>query len=291
MSDHTAGDSTIECRIASLHVHPIKSCGVITLSDALLTPTGIDLDRAWVLVDANGEMLTQRELPRMALVQPTIKFDDVVLRAPGMLGLHLRIDAVEAARQVKVWNDTVRAFDMGALAGQWFSDFLGQPGLRVLRFDPDHRRATDPAWSAGLDGEAAFADGFPLLVAGGASLAELNRRLVERGEAAVTMQRFRPNIVLDGLEAFDEDHIEALDIDTPEGPVRLRLTKPCVRCTVPDVDPVTATAGHAVGDTLATFRADARMAGGLTFGMNTLIERGFDCTLRVGQVVRATYAF
>jgi uncharacterized protein len=292
LSDPSAGGSRIDGRIAALFVHPIKSCAGIALDEALLTPTGIDLDRAWMLVDADGEMLTQRELPRMALVQPAFKFDDVVLRAPGMLALHLRTDTVEAATRTRVWDDEVRAFDMGPLAGQWFSDFLGRPGLRLLRFDPDHQRPTDPAWSAGLAGESAFADGFPLLVTSTASLAELNRRLAARGDQApITMQRFRPNIVLDGIEAFEEDHIEALEIDSAEGPVRLRLTKPCARCTIPDVDPATAATGHAVGDTLAGFRANARVGGGVTFGMNALIETGVDCTLRAGQAVRAVLAF
>ena len=290
-SDDPLADGAVACRIAALHVHPIKSCAGISVNDRVLTPTGLDLDRDWMVVDANGGMLTQRELPRMALVQPSFKHGDVVLRAPGMLALHLRVDTVESATHAQVWDDHVRAFEMGALAGQWFSDFLGRPGLRLLRFDPDQQRLADVAWTAGLQAEAAFADGFPLLVVGSASLADLNTRLAARGAPAVTMQRFRPNIVLDGLEAFDEDHIEALDIDTPEGPVRLRLTKPCVRCTIPDVDPATATTGHSVGDTLATFRADARMKGGITFGMNAVIESGFDITLRTGMAVRARYAF
>ena len=290
-SDDPLADGAVACRIAALHVHPIKSCAGISVNDRVLTPTGLDLDRDWMVVDANGGMLTQRELPRMALVQPSFKHGDVVLRAPGMLALHLRVDTVESATHAQVWDDHVRAFEMGALAGQWFSDFLGRPGLRLLRFDPDQQRLADVAWTAGLQAEAAFADGFPLLVVGSASLADLNTRLAARGAEAVTMQRFRPNIVLDGLEAFDEDHIEALDIDTPEGPVRLRLTKPCVRCTIPDVDPATATTGHSVGDTLATFRADARMKGGITFGMNAVIESGFDITLRTGMAVRARYAF
>jgi len=290
-SDEPLADAGVACRIAALYVHPIKSCAGIAVDERTLTPTGLDLDRDWMVVDAHGDMLTQRELPRMALVQPSFKQGDVVLRAPGMLALHLRVDTVESATHAQVWEDHVRAFEMGALAGQWFSDFLGRPGLRLVRFDPDQQRLADLAWTAGLQAEAAFADGFPLLVAGSASLADLNTRLAARGAEAVTMQRFRPNIVLDGLEAFDEDHIEALDIDTPEGPVRLRLTKPCVRCTIPDVDPATAATGHTVGDTLATFRVDARMKGGITFGMNAVIESGFDVTLRTGMAVRASYAF
>jgi uncharacterized protein len=281
----------LEGRIAALHVYPIKSCAGIAVDERVLSPTGLDLDRDWMVVDADGGMLTQREWPRLALVQPSFKHGDVVLRAPGMLALHLRADTVEGPTHAQVWGDRVRAFEMGALAGQWFSDFLGRPGTRLVRFDPDERRRPDAQWTAGLDVEVAFADGFPLLVIGSASLAELNRRLVEAGTPAITMQRLRPNIVLDGLEAFDEDHLGVLDIDTPEGPARLRLTKPCVRCTIPDVDPATATTGHAVGDMLARFRANARFGGGITFGMNAVIEGGFNRSLRTGMAVRARYAF
>jgi uncharacterized protein YcbX len=284
-------EDTLQARVASLHVHPIKSCAGIEVASIPLTETGLDLDRAWMVVDADGEMLTQRECPKMALIVPSLRLDDVVLRAPGMLALHLRVDAVEEATTATVWGDRVKAYDMGALAAQWFSDCLGRPGLRLVRFDPEQRRATDPAWSGGIESQAAFADAFPLLVAGSASLAEVNRRLAERGEAPVTMQRFRPNLVLDGLEAFDEDHLAGIEIATPEGPVRLKLTKPCVRCTIPDVDPTTGVPGHAVGDTLATFRADPRMKGGITFGMNAVVESGLDFTLAAGQPVKAWYAF
>jgi uncharacterized protein len=117
-------DSDIQAHIAALYIYPIKSCAGIALDEALLTETGFDLDRAWMVVDADGMFVTQRELPRMALIQPSLRSDDLVLRAPGMLALHLRIDAVEAVAQVQVWDDKVQAYDMGDVAAQWFSDFL-----------------------------------------------------------------------------------------------------------------------------------------------------------------------
>ncbi len=288
MPDTDAPDLT--CTVASLHLHPLKSCGGLPVSEALLVETGLDLDRAWMVVDPDGEMLTQRELPRLALVMPTLRHADLVLRAPGMLALHLRLDTVEEPTRVRVWDDIVKAYDMGPLAAQWFSDYLGQPA-RLARFDPEEKRLADPKWSAGQAAEAAFADGFPLLVASTASLADLNARLAARGAAPVTMERFRPNIVIDGLQAFDEDNIGDLVIDTPEGPVHLRLTKPCVRCGIPNNDPATAEVGTEPGATLAGFRADARMDGGITFGMNAVVLEGFDRTLRVGQVARARWAF
>jgi uncharacterized protein YcbX len=278
------------CSIAALFVHPIKSCAGIAVGEALLVDTGLDLDRAWMVVDPHGAMLTQRELPRMALVSTALRGSDLVLRAPGMLALHVRVDTVEAATRVQVWDDIVKAYDMGALAAQWFSDFLGRP-LRLARFDPEEKRLSSPRWTGALQAENAFADGFPLLVASTASLADLNQRLAARGAAPVTMQRFRPNIVLDGLQPFDEDHLDEIAIDTGDGTVLLRLVKPCVRCTIPNVDPASAETGNEPGDTLAGFRADARMNGGITFGMNAVIVDGFERTLRVGQQAQARWAF
>ena len=282
--------SDLACTLAALLVHPVKSCAGIALDEGLLVETGLDLDRAWMVVDERGEMLTQRQLPRLALVQPTLRHSEMVLRAPGMLALHVRLDTVEAATRVRVWDDLVKAYDMGALAAQWLSDFLGQ-GLRLVRFDPEQQRLSDPQWTGELQAESAFADGFPLLVTSTASLADLNRRLAARGAAPVTMQRFRPNLVLDGLQPYDEDHIDEIAFDTPEGPVRLRLVKPCTRCTIPNVDPATAETGTEPGATLAGYRADPRMQGGITFGVNAVIVSGFGHTLRVGQAARANLRF
>jgi uncharacterized protein YcbX len=282
------GDGQVMLR--SLFVHPIKSCAGIAVDEALVVETGLELDRAWMVVDEAGEMLTQRELPRMALIQPTLRGSDMVLRAPGMLALHVLLDTVEAPTRVRVWGDIVKAYDMGALAAQWFSDFLGRR-LRLVRFDPEEKRLADPAWAGSIEAETAFADAFPLLVVGAASLDDLNARLVAKGAAPVAMQRFRPNLVLGGLQPYDEDHLDTIEIDTPQGPVRLRLVKPCVRCAIPNVDPASGAAGHEPGDTLAGYRADARMKGGITFGMNAVVLAGFEHLLRTGQTARVGWRF
>lgn len=281
-----------ECRLAAVHVHPIKSCAGIAVDEALLIETGLEFDRAWMVVDEQGTMLTQREWPRLALVQTQLRLNDLLLRAPGMLALHLRLDAVEAATHARVWDDVVKAYDMGDLAAQWFSDFLA-PGrqLRLVRFDPEEKRLSDPKWTNEIAAENAFSDGFPLLVANNASLADLNARLAARGAAPVTMQRFRPNLVIDGLPAWDEDHIGEITFDTDEGPVVLRLVKPCARCPIPNVDPATAVPGTEPGDTLAGFRADARVKGGVTFGMNAVIVEGIERVLRPGLPGRARWNF
>ena len=282
--------SDLHCTVQALHVHPIKSCAGITSTEALLVETGLDLDRQWMVVDPDGEMRTQRDLPRMALITPTFQHGDLVLRAPGMLALHLSLDAVEDATRVRVWNDEVNAFSMGALAAQWFSDFLGE-ALRLVRFDPHQKRLSAREWAGAVEAENGFADGFPILLTNTASLADLNARLAARGAAPIEMRRFRPNVVLDGLQAFDEDHIDTLRIQTAEGAVVLKLVKPCGRCTIPNVDPTSAAQGREPLDTLATFRADARVGGDLTFGMNAVVLEGFGHWLRVGQSATAQWHF
>lgn len=277
-------------RLTAIGLYPVKSCGGLWPDAAPLTETGLDLDRCWMLVDEDGEFVSQRELPRMALVQPQLRASDLVLRAPGMLALHLALDAAEAPCRVRVWRDEIPAYDMGSLAAQWFSEFLRQP-LRLVRFDPEVQRRSDAAWTGGETSLNAFSDGFPLLVASTASLDELNRRLAERGEMPVPMARFRPNLVLEGLDAHGEDHLDEIRLDTDDGPVRLRLVKPCARCPIPDVDTVTGETGHTVGDTLASYRADPRLDGAVTFGMNAIVLEGFDRVLRVGQTGEASLRF
>ena len=278
-----------QARIARLFAYPVKSCAGVELTEAVLTDTGLDLDRAWMVVDAQGRGVTQRELPRLALVRPQIKYHDVVLCAPGMLALHLSIDAVEEPVRVRVWDDEVAAYDMGAVAAQWFTDFLGAP-LRLVRFDPEHRRLSSLRWTGGVEAANQFSDGFPLLVLGEASLAGLNARLSAAGHAPVGIERFRPNLVLAGLEAHDEDRVAELHI-AAEQPVRLQLVKPCPRCPIPNIDPATAESNPVVTDTLQAYRQDPRLDGAVTFGMNAIVREGEDQVLRIGQAVTGTWNF
>jgi uncharacterized protein len=280
----------VTARISRLFVYPVKSCAGVEVTEAVLTETGLDLDRAWMVVDDQGEFVTQRELPRMALIRPQLKHYEVVLRAPGMLALHLAIDAVEEPVNVKLWDDAIQAFDMGAVAAQWFSEFLGRK-LRLVRFDPDHRRVSSPQWTGGVEALNQFSDGFPLLVVGEASLAELNDKLVAAGHGAVGIERFRPNIVLAGIEPQDEDRLDVLRIADGDEEVLLRPVKPCPRCPIPDIDPATAQIDPQVSDTLQTYRKNDRLQGAVTFGMNAIVLQGADQTLRVGQSVTAGWRF
>lgn len=282
-------DPDVRTRIARLFVYPVKSCAGVEVAEALLTETGLDLDRAWMVVDDKGEFVTQRELPRLALVKVQLKLTEVILRAPGMLALHLAVDQVEKPARVRVWNDDVDAWDMGDVAAQWFTDFIGRK-LRVVRFDPEAKRACDRKWTGGVEALTQFSDAYPLLVTSEGSLAEVNRRLAQAGHAPVGIERFRPNIVLAGLEAQDEDRFQEIRIEA-DAPVRIKPVKPCIRCTIPDVDPATAQTSTVVADTLRSYRANPIVGGGITFAMNAIVLGGFDATLRVGQDVTARWAF
>lgn len=295
----TANPSDLAAVISRLYVYPVKSCAGVQVQEALLTETGLEFDRAWMVVDAQGQFLTQRQLPRMALIQPQLRHAEMVLRAPGMLALHIALNAVEAPVRVRVWDDTVSAYDMGALAAQWFSDFLGAPA-RLVRFDPEYQRISNTQWTQGIEALNQFSDGFSLLIVSEASLDQLNERLAAAGAAAVGMARFRPNIVLgnpvaasDGsaLLPHDEDRFDVLQIATAQGAVQLRPVKPCTRCPIPDIDPATALSSSEVSDMLQRYRQDARVNGAVTFGMNAIMLRGIDHLLKVGQGVQASYRF
>jgi hypothetical protein len=197
--------SDVQVRVQALYVHPVKSCGVVGLNEVLVIETGFEFDRAWMVVDTNRRFVTQRELPRMALVQQTLKHSELVLRAPGMIALHLALDAVRDARRVQVWDDEVAAYDMGDLAAQWFSDFLGRP-LRLVRFDPqprpDQRRLSSRDWTTGPRKSNVRARGGPALACladqrrGGSGMNSVSpgtvpRRCASQSSCACTMRSLR----------------------------------------------------------------------------------------------------
>ena len=282
--------------VTALYVYPVKSCAGVQVQEAAMLETGLEFDRAWMVVDEKGEFLTQRELPRMALIQPQLKHYEMVLRAPGMLALHVKLDEVEAPIRVNIWGDDVAAFDMGKVAAQWFSDYLGTPA-RLVRFDPDHKRACSSEWTDASDVLNQFSDAFPVLVISEASLTHLNEKLVASGSVAVSMSRFRPNIVLGAATdsvaqtPHDEDRVDVLHISTGQGKLMLKPVKPCIRCPIPNIDPVTALSSPEVGNALQSYRSDPRVGGAVTFGMNAVVLEGFEQTLRPGQLVTANYRF
>lgn len=289
-------DSDVTGTVARLFIHPVKSCAGIEVQQALLTATGLQWDRHWMVVDAQGVGLTQRTLPRMALVQPQLEAHALALQAPGQAPLRVPLQwptgAAPATTPVRVWEDTVPAWDMGEEAARWFSHFLGLP-CRMVRFDPSHSRLSSLEWTAGERAKNQFADAFPLLLTSAAALDALNAQLTAAGHASVGMERFRPNVVLGGVQAHDEDWLDLLCLEGGDGDaaIHLQAAKPCVRCPIPDIDPATAQSSFAVGDALRRYRQDARMGGAITFGMNAIVRRGVGQVLRVGQRLSANYRF
>ncbi|MES2951205.1 MAG: MOSC N-terminal beta barrel domain-containing protein [Pseudomonadota bacterium] len=288
--------TSTEPHIARLFIYPIKSCAGIELPQARLTDTGLARDRQFMLVDAQGRFLSQRELSRMALIRPEIEGRLLRVQAPGMALLSLAFDApAEAATvlPVQLWGHNMPALDAGAEAAAWFSAFLGQAGLRLVRFDPSHRRASDTEWTGGDTALNLFSDGFPLLVLSQSALDGLNRRLLAQGQPEAQLQRFRPNIVIDGVPEHEEDLATELLLPDEDGnePTRLRLVKPCPRCPIPNIDPGSAHSTPHVIDCLNTYRQDPRVNGAVSFGMNAIIQAGLGRTLRVGQSLELDYGF
>lgn len=288
-----AGD-TVPFTLDQLWIYPIKSCAGIRVPEVTLTDTGLDWDRAWMVVDEAGEFVSQRELPRMALIQPRFHMGQLELRAPGMLSLHLSLEGVEAPCKVRVWDDEVDAYDMGAVAAQWFSDFLlaDRPmvasRLRLVRFDPACHRPSDVRWTGGRQAPNQFSDGYPLLVLSQASLDDLNERLQLLGRSPVGPERFRPNLVLGGLGAHDEDRFSTLSLANELA--AMELVKPCSRCSIPDVDPALGVSDAGVSPVLQGYRQDHRLMGALTFGMNGIVTVGAGAMLREGMTGSARWA-
>jgi uncharacterized protein YcbX len=287
-----------EATIAQLWVYPIKSCAGVSLTQAELTDDGLLFDRSWMVVDAHGDFVSQRECPRMALIQPTLTpTRQLLVSAPGMRDLSVDETSVAQPLRVRVWDDEVAALDMGESASSWFTQCLNPEGdpalgrLRLVRFDPQGRRVSDRRWTGEREATTQFADGFAVLVTSEASLDGLNTRLTQAGHASVDQRRFRPNIVLAGVAAHDEDRVCALTVDTGAGGATLEAVKPCGRCPIPNIDPDTALSSSAVGDTLQTYRVDLQQKGAITFGMNAVVRAGAGEVLRVGQGVQGDWRF
>jgi uncharacterized protein YcbX len=264
--------------VASLHVYPVKSCRGVERTEARLTEAGLEHDREWMIVTPEGRFVTQREQPRLALIAPRLGGQQLHLAAPGAPGVAVPFDFNGEPVQVTVWRDRCQAHDQGDLAARWLSDFVGRP-VRLVRFDPAHRRSSDAAWTGGVDAVSRFSDGFALLAISLASLADLNARL----QAPLPMNRFRPNLVLDGLPPYGEDALGDLTV----GDVRLRRVKPCTRCSITTTNQaIGAVEGDQPLRTLKTYRWDAALRG-VTFGQNLIVVTGGGAHLSAGMKLQA----
>jgi hypothetical protein len=266
--------------IASLHCYPLKSARGVDLAEAQLTPAGIAHDRRWMVVTLEGRFITQRELPRLALLRPLLADGELTLLGPAAEPLHLPLEQPHRRVPVQIWKDECPGLDEGDAAAHWLQQLL-QRDCRLVRFDPQHRRLSSRSWTGSLEAENRFSDGFPLLVIGRASLADLNSRL----DKPLPMNRFRPNIVLDGLGPYEEDQIDELFCDE----LRLRIVKPCARCRITTTDQDT---GEHDGEeplrTLKGYRFDQALHG-VSFGQNTVIVEGLNARLRCGQALQVRW--
>jgi len=264
--------------LASLHLYPVKSCRGIAVTEATLTAEGLEHDREWMIVTPEGRFVTQREVPRLALIATDLSDDALTLAAPGLGRLVVPLESSGDSRQVTVWGDLCPAFDQGEPAARWLTELLGRP-LRLVRFDAAHRRLSDSTWTGGVEAPNRFSDGYPILAISRASLDDLNARL----PVPLPMDRFRPNLVLEGLPPYGED---ALD-DLLAGDVRLRRVKPCTRCAITTTNQATA---EVEGDeplrTLKSYRWDKALRG-VTFGQNLIVVAGAGASLRTGMELRA----
>jgi MOSC domain-containing protein len=248
--------------VTELAIYPVKSLAGIKQSTMVLGARGPLFDRHWMVTDPLGQFLTQRQQPRMCLIKTALCADALELSAPGMQLLRLTLPAtIDCPRSsVKVWRDTVQACDMGAIAADWLSSYLG--AACRLHFMPDDSvRAVDPIYARSGD-QVGFADGFPILLITEASLQAFNAELPE----PIGSERFRPNIVLGGTAPYAEDEWRRLRI----GDVEFDVVKPCSRCAIPSLDPSTAERQPIISKTLSRLR---RRGDAVYFGQN-VIHRG-----------------
>lgn len=258
--------------------YPIKSCGGESLDQTELDAFGLQGDRRWMLIDQHNQMVTQREQPKMGLIQVKTQQAEggnvqpgLVVSARGVKDLAVRIPEQISVVKVKVWQDTCQAWLADSQVHQWFSDFLGQ-AVRLVWFPANGKRQIDLTYAQAGE-QVAFADGFPLLLTSQASLDDLNQRLSK----PIEMIRFRPNLVVNGCQAFDEDQHRKLSIASSS----FVLAKPCSRCVIPSLDPQTAVKQTEVSRALAYRQSRA----GVLFGQNLLYAPDLHQRLKMEPVV------
>jgi len=267
-------------RLAEIRIFPVKGLRGDALAQAEVTPCGLEGDRRWMVVDTAGRFLSQRELPRMALVQAKrAESGAVVLSAAGVPSLYAPVPEQRTKlSQVTIWRDTVPARLAWGAAHAWLTKVLGVPCRLVFLADPAVR-PVNPEFAQPGD-VVSFADGYPLLLTSRASLDDLNAKLAN----AVPMLRFRPNLVIEGALPWAEYDWVRLRI----GQAVFRVVKPCDRCVVTTIDPETGLRPEPDEplQTLKLFKRDAR--GRVLFGQNLVPER---CgVVRVGDEVVAEEA-
>jgi len=275
-------------RVTGLTVYPVKSMRGIACTKARLTPEGLEHDRRFMVARPNGRFVTQREMPRLALVDTRLNENGVSLSVPGLAPIAIPFEFKGGERvAVRIWNQDCAAVDQGEPVARWLGQALqsAEP-LRLVAMAPGFVRPQGKPAELGADTHTRFADAAPYLVANEASLARLNRALEDNGQAAVPMNRFRPNIVLDGLPAFAEHAARGV-----AGPgYTLRLAHPCQRCVVTTIDQAT---GHKDPQrepyrTLVRLNPMPDRPDAPAFAHNAALAEGAGVMIRVGDALTLT---
>jgi uncharacterized protein YcbX len=251
-------------RLSGLYRYPLKSAVGEPLHEAQLDALGVLGDRRWMVVDAeSGRFLTQRLLPQMTQLKARWQgAEQLLLSAPGMSDLSVALPTLQAElRGVIIWRDSLRVPDAGDAAALWLSKFLGR-ACRLVQVPSERARQVDTAY-AEVGDKVAFADGFPLLLIGQASLDDLSARVGRPLE----MLRFRPNLVIEGAEPYAEDGWKRIRIGTLE----LRVAKGCSRCIMTTLDPQSGVRS-ADREPLATLQRYRQHDGEVYFGQNLIAD-------------------
>ena len=248
-----------ELYVSELAIYPVKSLAQIVLDESRIGRFGLEYDRRWMIVDRHGCFVTQRQHARMCLVQTELSGSELQLKAPGMLDLIVAVADDKIKHKVIVWEDECHAYDCGDETAEWLSKFL-EIDCRLMYFPEEEDRLVDQEYANAGD-YTAFSDGFPVLLTSQASLDDLNSRL----DKPVPMSRFRPNIVVTGCDAFEEDEWRLIRI----GDLTMRVVKPCSRCTIPTIDITTAEKSSEPIKTLSQYR---KRDNKIFFGQNIIVN-------------------
>ncbi len=247
--------------LSSIFLYPIKSLRGIQVDQWDIIETGLKYDRQWMLIDQQQNFLSQRRLPKMALISTQIKEPYLIVSAPNQNDLILVLSPPNTQRlTINIWHDQYPVQTVSPEADQWFSDFLQSPCQLVYQSE-NNIRQVDPHYANPTD-QTKFSDGFPFLITTEASLALLNQQM----GLSFSMQRFRPNLVISDCKSYEEDTWRQLSINA----IHFRLPKPCSRCSIPQIDPETAQSGKEPLRTLALTR---KWGNQVFFGQNALHDK------------------
>lgn len=249
-------------RVTELYRYPVKSCKGEFLHAAKIDRRGIQGDRSFMLIDSTSQFITQRKKPRMALIQTQLTPEGVLLLSVDGMDKLTHEPIQEGNRfEVKIWKDKPLAIDQGDIAADWFTQFLGTP-CRLVTMPNDYQRQVNQKYAPRAEDQVGFADGFPFLLIGESSLLDLNERLIIRNKTRMPMNSFRPNIVIAGSEAYEEDTWKKIQI----GEVIFEIVRPCSRCAITTVNQETGITGLEPLTTLNTYRKTGENK--IMFGQN-----------------------